>query len=289
MTNQEIAQKTADLLDQAVLQVQKAVDLMTADQLINLTVAIEDAEPDLDQIQTILDEVQESNQTQSESLTVPEIKKEIKQLGAKLIAEQEPLTQVWSLIGQLDAPDWHMIYPSLDTELLKALYLDATDKQTDQVTRSQADQIHAYAQSFILEHVVMYENTLWRVSVPVAPHDLVGIQNDQGHKLVPRRELQSLQEHVLGMTQMPAIARIKELAGINASPVTQPQVAHGMNMHNVVPAHAHTQDWVNQLRMHMTEIEQLAHVPEHAQELELHVRALSRKASDAVKKISKSP
>lgn len=283
MNTQELAEKTADLTDQSVAEIHDLLDLMDVDQIINLTAAVQDE--DADTIQQILDGVTDTH-AESEADSMPEIKAELQQQGRKKLKAGEDLTQLWPLIGKLTAEDWKMIWPSLDEEILQQLYQEATQKTTDHISAADAQMLHDYSISFIAESMVIYENEWWQVQVPQAPDNLVGICQHDHLIWVPRHQLQPLTEHVMGMTQMPSLARMKELAGIQGHAGTT-------STPHMVPASSHNLGsdgaWLQDLRMHMREIEQLMQAPKSEdtqEEIQLHMKALSRKARDASHRIS---
>ena len=281
MNTQELAQKTADLIDKSVAEIMELLDSMDADQMINLTAAVDDEDTvTIDDILSQVDvENQEASDEQDEQASVPELKKRIQSLGRKQIKDQEDMTDVWSLIGKLNPDDWKLVWPSLDSEILQALYQEATDKDKTDISASDATMLHDYARSYVKESVVMYENEMWQVQIPRAPDNLVGIRNAQHLIMVPRKSLQSLHEHVLGMTAMPSLARVKELAGIAS--VDNRQVNLPMTNSYVKPKHDTDSDWLKELRMHIHEIEKLHDEPETMdtqEEIQLHMKALARKA-----------
>jgi hypothetical protein len=281
MNTKELAQKTADLTDKSEAEIQDLMDLMNADQVINLTAAV--ADEDSDAIDEILSDVSADadSDNSEEPLDVQEIKAKIKSLGRKLIKNDQELTDLWPLIGKLEEDDWRLVWPSLDSELMSQLYAEATDKEKSDISGSDATMLHDYAQSYIKESVVMYENTMWQVQIPQAPDDLVGIRNQDHMILVPRRHLQSLQEHVMGMTDMPSLVRIKQLAGVPDTHEKSSSMHMLANMSSKVQPET---AWLQELRMHMAEIEKLQHEPVTAdtqEEIQLHVKALGRKAQKA--------
>jgi hypothetical protein len=279
MDTRELAQKTADLTDRSEVEVQQMLDAMDADQIINLTVAVTDE--DADAIEDLLTQI--DLDTDQPELSVPETKSRIQSLGRKLLRDGHDLTQVWPLIGKLDAADWKMMWPSIDEEILIKLYQEATDTEKKEISAADAILLHDHAISYVAESMVLYENEWWQVMVPQAPDGLVGIHQQQHVIWVPRRELQHLHEHVLGMTQMPSLARIKELAGLDTPEVQLPVVqTHTRSAPS--PEHA---DWLQDLKMHMREIEKLHAAPvtpDTQEELRLHMKALSRKAREAAEK-----
>lgn len=284
MNTQELAQKTADLMDVSVADIQDALDHMDVDQIINLTAAVQDEDSEI--IQQILDGVTQSD-SESEAETLPEIKAELQQEGRKKLKAGDDLTSLWPLIGKLSAAEWKMVWPSLDEEILQQLYQEATQKTTRNISASDAQMLHDYSISFIAESMVIYENEWWQVQVPQAPDNLVGICQHDHVIWVPRHQLQSLTEHVLGMTAMPSLARMKELAGMHA-----PEHVH---VTTITPPHVISsrinsdQTWLQDLRMHMKEIELLMQAPQSAdtqEEMQLHMKAISRKARDAAHRIS---
>jgi hypothetical protein len=283
MNTQELAQKTADLMDLSVAEVHKLIEQMDVDQIINLTAAVQDA--DADTIQEILDAVS-MEPTESEVDTMPEIKTQLQREGRKLLKAEEDLTALWPLIGKLTAEEWKMVWPSLDEEILKALYQEATQKTTDNISANDAQMLHDYSISFIAESMVIYENEWWQVTIPQAPDNLVGISQSDHMIWVPRHQLQPLTEHVMGMTQMPSIARMQALAGINTESDHKPH----MHVMATLPPKPLQSDlgWLHELRMHIKEIEQLVESPDspdHQEEMQLHMQALSRKARNAAQKI----
>ncbi len=284
MNTQELAEKTADLTDLSVAEIHDLLDDMDVDQIINLTAAVQDE--DADTIQQILDHVSDTD-SESDATSMPEIKAELQREGRKKLQAGEDLTQLWPLIGKLSAADWKMIWPSLDEEILQQLYQEATQKTTDNISASDAQMLHDYSISFIAESMVIYENEWWQVQVPQAPDNLVGICQQHHLIWVPRHHLQPLTEHVMGMTAMPSLVRMKELAGIQgATPDghTAPVVSVQLSKPASLP-----HDWLDDLRMHMREIEQLMQVPsdpDTQDEIQLHMKALSRKARDAAHKIT---
>ncbi len=283
MNTQELAQKTADLMDLSVAEIHDLLDNMDVDQIINLTAAVQDE--DADTIQQILDGVTLTD-TESESDSMPEIKAELQREGRKLLKAEKDLTSLWPLIGKLSAEEWKMVWPSLDEEILQQLYLEATQKTTDNISASDAQMLHDYSISFIAESMVIYENEWWQVQVPQAPDNLVGICQQDHLIWVPRHQLQPLTEHVMGMTQMPSLARMKALAGIHTD--THTTLTAPIGTHHVPQPLSQDGEWLHDLRMHMREIEQLMQVPQNEdtqEEIQLHMKALSRKARDAAHRI----
>lgn len=283
MNTQELAEKTADLTDLSVAEIHDLLDDMDVDQIINLTAAVQDE--DADTIQQILDDVSDTH-AESDATSMPEIKAELQREGRKKLQAGEDLTQLWPLIGKLSAADWKMIWPSLDEEILQQLYQEATQKTTDRISAADAQMLHDYSISFIAESMVIYENEWWQVQVPQAPDNLVGICQHDHLIWVPRHQLQPLTEHVMGMTQMPSLVRMKELAGIQGHTGTT-------STPHMVPVSSHNLGsdgaWLQDLRMHMREIEQLMQAPKSEdtqEEIQLHMKALSRKARDASHRIS---
>jgi hypothetical protein len=235
----------------------------------------------------ILDQA-ESEQTEENVIpdSVPEIKKQIQSLGRKLLKDEQDLTEVWPMVGALELSDWKMVWPSLDIEILQKLYTEATDNQKKEISASDAEMLHDYARSYVKESIVMYENEIWQVQIPSAPDDLVGIRNAIHMILVPRRSLQSLQEHVMGMTAMPTLVRMKELAGMATPQVDVPVVTSYVSPVKQTPS-----DWLSELRMHMREIEKLHAEPETAdtkEEIHLHMKAIHRKAQKAADQLKDS-
>lgn len=271
MNKHELAQKIADLTDHSEAEIKHLLSQMDADQIINITVAVQDE--DTDSIESIFDQIEDTSD-ELEDLSVSEIKARIKSLGNKLLKDDQELTEVWPLIGKLNAADWKMVWPTLDKQLLTALYQEATDEQKNDISAQDAAQIHDYSISYLEESTVLYENELWQVKIPQGPDNLVGITQQDHMIWVNRKELQPLHEHVLGMTQMPSINRMQQLAGIHVLPDAPVVTAT-----NTVKKDS--EDWLTELRMHMKEIEKLhesPQSPDNQEEIKLHMRALSRKA-----------
>jgi hypothetical protein len=276
MNTQELAQKTAELTDRSTAEIQHMLDHMDADQIINLTIAVQEADTDV--IEDVLQGV-DAHDPELEHLSVPEIRGRIQSMGRKMIKQGDHMHDVWPLIGKLKAEDWKMMWPSVDEEILNSLYKEATNQDVDQIHAADAVRIHDHAISYVAESMVLYENEWWQVLVPQAPDNLVGICQQHHVIWVPRHDLQPLHEHVLGMTQMPSLARMKQLAGVPDTHVVTPQ-AH------VTPlTHMGATEWLSDLRMHMREIEKLhaaPQTPDTQEEMRLHMKAISRKAQAAV-------
>ena len=217
MANNDLARKISEILEVSLNQAQKYTDVMDAEQLINAESAV-DAE-DATSLQQVIDELESESDAETD-MTLTEVRKEINRLGKQNLKQNETHDDVWPLIANLSKADWRMIWPAIDDQVLISLLSEALDEDQDSVSAADADTIHAYAQDQLQEHM-MYQGQIVEVVIPKGPRNTVGIRTSQGISMVNRTELTNLNEHVLGMTAMPSLARIQELAGVPQAHVTE--------------------------------------------------------------------
>mgnify|MGYP000157893630 CR=1 FL=1 len=271
MNNRQLAELINDHTDLSMSEILDKLKLMDADQLINLTASVMDEDWDL--MQELLDDVQEP-QDESES-TVIELRDQIKKMGKQVLNDEADITEVWQLIGDLTEEDWKLVSAQLDEDLLKLLYKDVTDQDVDTVSAEVNQKIYDHAQTYVAESIMVYDNQMCEVRIPQAPEGLVGITVNEQFMFVNRRQLHSLNEHVMGMTHMPVLSRVLELAGMGPANTSD----HAIRPPVEQPAQVldHTQE----LRRHIHQIEELLNSPDPTDvqaEIHLHAQELSRKA-----------
>jgi hypothetical protein len=216
MAMNDLAKNVADALDISVSEAAKKIDQMSAEQVINLESAV-DAE-DQDAIQSVWDET-EDDDAEPTSMTVPEIKAEIQRTGKRNLETEQPMDNVWELIGKLGESDWKLMWPALDDQILMSLLSEITDEDVDSVSAEDAKSIYEYAKQMLTEHVI-YQGAIVEVAIARGPNNTIGIRTPKGITMVSKNETSKLDEHVLGMTQMPALSRMLELAGMNSGAAT---------------------------------------------------------------------
>jgi hypothetical protein len=208
--NNSLARDISDLVDRSVSKVQKAIDQLDADDIINLKISLD--EDDVEAAVAILDQVR---QGPVEKLDARDSLKEINRRGRKALDSGDPLDSVWDIIGNLSKSDWKMIWPAVKQNILSSLYFEVSDEETDSVDKSQAEEIFDYAKDLLAESVV-YNGQLVEVFAAKGPNGTVGILVDGQRIMVDRRLTQRVDESVLGMTAMPSLTRIQQLAGIGS-------------------------------------------------------------------------
>jgi len=216
MAMNDLAKSVADALDVSVSEAAKKIDQMSAEQVINLESAV-DAE-DHDAIQSVWDET-ENGDDETTSMTVPEIKAEIQRRGKRNLEKEQPMDNVWELIGKLEESDWKLMWPALDDQILMSLLSEITEEDVDSVSAEDAKSIYEYAKQMLTEHVI-YQGAIVEVAIARGPNNTIGIRTPKGITMVSKNETSKLDEHVLGMTQMPALSRMLELAGMNSGAAT---------------------------------------------------------------------
>lgn len=222
MAQNDLAKQISEILDMSINQAQKHVDQMDAEQLINAESAV-DAE-DVESLQLVIDEL-DAAEDEKPDMTLTEIRKEINRLGKENLKQNETHDDVWPLIAKLSKQDWRMIWPAIDEQVLISLLSEALEEDQDSVSAQDADTIHAHAQDQLQEQMI-YEGQVVQVVIPHGPHHTVGIRTQQGITMVKRSQLTQLHEHVLGMTAMPTLARMQELAGLQPEPMQSENRIH---------------------------------------------------------------
>lgn len=209
MADNKLAKSVSDLVDRSMSDVISTMDDLDADALINLKSAV-DAE-DAEMAAAILDQV------------APPVKKkvnardtlaEINRVGKKNLDQGDPMDKIWELIGALKREDWQMIWPAVREEIMIVLYMEATDEETDSISSDQSEEIYDYAKTFITESYVMYKNEICEVVIPRGPHNTLGVSYMGKTKMVNKSDVAKLDEHVMGVTAMPTLGRMLELAGM---------------------------------------------------------------------------
>jgi hypothetical protein len=216
MAENELAKKTSDLVNRSMSEVIKSMDALAAGDLINLTAAVD--QENRATAEKILDQEQPESQ---EILNTRDALREINRLGENLLETNQPLDKIWEMIGNTQQSEWRMMWPAIHRDIMIALYMEATDEDTDSISADQAQEIYDYSQDFITETHVIYKNQLCEVTIARGPSGTLGINYLGKTKMVNRTDVTKIDEHVLGMTQMPHLGRIMELAGVQPSaPVT---------------------------------------------------------------------
>jgi hypothetical protein len=216
MAENELAKKTSDLVNRSMSEVIKSMDALAAEGLINLTAAVD--QENRATAEKILDQEQPESQ---EILNTRDALREINRLGENLLETNQPLDKIWEMIGNTQQSEWRMMWPAIHRDIMIALYMEATDEDTDSISADQAQEIYDYSQDFITETHVIYKNQLCEVTIARGPSGTLGINYLGKTKMVNRTDVTKIDEHVLGMTQMPHLGRIMELAGVQPSaPVT---------------------------------------------------------------------
>lgn len=209
MAENDLAKKTSDLINRSMSEVIKSMDALDASDLINLTASVD--QEDRATAEKILDQEQPPIQ---EPLNTRDALKEINRLGKNLLEKDQPLDKIWEMIGNTKQSDWRMMWPAIDRDIMIALYVEATDEETDSISAEQAQAVYDYSQDFITETHVIYRNQLCEVTISRGPAGTMGINYLGKTKMVNRNDVTKIDEHVLGMTQMPHLGRIMELAGV---------------------------------------------------------------------------
>lgn len=220
MATKDLASQTASLVNRSRADVGRQIAALDAESVINLKVAVDGKDKAL--ALTILDQTAPAEPT---TLNPREAVREINRVGKTNLEKSEPMDRVWELIGSMKPSDWKLAWPAIDQQILISLYNEATDSDTDSVSGEQSQEIFDYARQFVTEHAI-YQGQLVEVCVPRGPHNTVGIRLNGSIEMVSRGDLTTLDEHVLGMTAMPSLGRIKQLAGIGAAIPSHTAPAH---------------------------------------------------------------
>jgi hypothetical protein len=193
-------------------QLKKAVDTLSADELINLVASVEAGN-----IKQALSIVQLTDVGQKTSSVENQKNKLLSIARDKTLGSRTQLQQMMSIIGDVDPKNWQLIYSTLEPDTLQKLYYHVAGRKTPNVSRTQAFQILSHAKESIMEQVV-YENQIVDVRVPNGPNNTIGIMLGSTLTMVPAGECVPLNEHVMGMTPMPSLARMLTLAGVDTLP-----------------------------------------------------------------------
>lgn len=220
MATKDLASQTASLVSRSRADVGRQIAALDAESVINLKVAVDGKDKTL--ALSILDQTAPAEPA---TLNPREAVREINRVGKTNLEKSEPMDRVWELIGTMKPGDWKLAWPAIDQQILIALYNEATDSDTDSVSGDQSQEIFDYARQFVTEHAI-YQGQLVEVCVPRGPHNTVGIRLNGSVEMVSRGDLTTLDEHVLGMTAMPSLGRIKQLAGIGAALPSHTAPAH---------------------------------------------------------------
>jgi hypothetical protein len=289
MANKELAQQIADLTDRTVSSIMHSIKQMDADQLINITAAVDDVDMD-----TVIDLLDQTEELANRDLTPREALSELNRLGRQALKNKDPMDALWDIIAVQRESDWRTIWPAVKQDIMQALYQEATDEDVDNISADMADEIYDYGQSFLKESMVMWNHQLCEVTVQRGPNRTVGIWDGSQTRMVNRCELTPVMEHVLGMTGMPQLGRIRELAGID-NPIPAPITP--MSTKSTIKSDP--DQIIHSMRQHLDELESLissqnmlaAGVVEQQdhtmEETVLHARALSRKASALAERLNK--
>lgn len=218
MADNKLAKSVSDLVNKSMSDVISTMDELDADALINLKSAV-DAE-DAEVAQAILDQ---TTPPVKQAVSARDTLSEINRIGKKNLDQGDPMDRVWELIGALKSEDWNMIWPAVDEEILTVLYMEATDEETDSVSADQSEEIYDYAKGFITESHVIYKNEICEVVIPRGPRNTMGVSYMGKTKMVNKSEVDKLAEHVMGVTAMPALGRMLELAGMPSTVQETPE------------------------------------------------------------------
>lgn len=213
MAKNDLASLITALLDRSRADVNSRLSQLDADQIINLKLAVDDQDKEL--AASILDQTEKP---QTSDLDPRQSLREINRLGRKNLEQNQPMDGVWELIGTMKKDDWRLSWPAIDENIMMALYNEAADEETDSISADQSNTIYNYARQFVSEHVI-YQNQLVEVRIQKGPHNTVGIVLNGKLTMVDKKEITHLDEHVMGMTAMPTLGRIKQLAGIAHDPL----------------------------------------------------------------------
>jgi hypothetical protein len=234
--DEDIIDRLTSLIDIDSETAQACIDNMDADEVINLVAALDDK--DTDKVKELVKEYTPEEMEKSK-IDPPEALDDINKQGIRCIEKHEKLTDVWDIIAELAIEDWHIIWPMLDKRVIRALYKEATKQ--DLVTLSNKAKNIIYKHSQKLTEYVLYEDQLYEVAIPNGPKETIGIKQNGKITMVGKNKVKRVDEHVLGMTKMPAISRMMELAGISADSHenTAPEVALPVIQTAEPKVHAH--------------------------------------------------
>lgn len=255
MAQNDIAKKVSDLVNRSMNDVIKKMDKLDADQVINLSAAV--LQHDQSAVEDILNQQQPDV---AEKLSARETLREINRVGKDLLKQDQPLDRLWELIGNTNLDDWKIMWPAINQDIIISLYIEATDEETDSISAEQAQEIHDYSQDFVTESHVIYRDQLCEVTVTRGPSHTMGINYLGKTRMVSRSEVKKIDEHVLGMTQMPPLGRMMELAGVQSK---QSASTTNLNQEDASIRGVLLQD----IRKHLHEIENLEKNPDQDAQL----------------------
>jgi hypothetical protein len=193
-------------------QVKQAVDDLPADQLINLVASVEKQN-----IKQALQLLQFTNMG-SKKTTLEDVQDKLHSLEKdSKLGQRTRIRQILSIVGSLSDQDWELTWPTLDPKTMQGLYHHVSNQKTENVTKSQAQTILHHAKEEFMEQVI-YKDQIVEVRVPRGPNNTVGIILDHKLTMVPRADCGPINEQVMGMTQMPSLARMLTLAGVDTLP-----------------------------------------------------------------------
>lgn len=210
----EIVSQLSDKSQFSPKEIRNRLQLLSASELINVTSAA--AKGNFPAALAILSQVGSSEQTPSLEAVRQKLHKleRNKNLGAS-----SKIKNMFSLIADLSSKDWLVIWPTLKPETIKSLYASATGKKSAEAGKEQATAILQHAKDTLMEKVI-YQNQIVEVKIAHGPDNTVGIILDEKLTMVPASQCSALNEHVLGMTHMPSLARMLALAGVDTLPTT---------------------------------------------------------------------
>lgn len=220
MAQNDLAKKISEIMNISMADALEQVGAMDVEQMINAQSAV-DAE-DKSALESVLQELETEESEAPQNIT--QIKSEIERLGKQNLKNNETMDDVWPLIGSLSYNDWKLMWPAIDQDILISLLSEATDEEQDSVSGDDAKTIHDYAQEMLREHVV-YQGQIVEVALPRGPNNTIGIRTSTGIQMVSKTQVTNINEHVLGMTAMPSLARMMELAGMpSAEPTLEDRI-----------------------------------------------------------------
>ena len=219
----DIVKALADLTNRSSTEIMNVINSLSADEYINLVAAVD--KEDVDEVEAILDSAPAEEADTDKAPEVDQIKKRIKEITRN--KKEDPTNrrdQVLDLVKQLKSKDWDLVWPDLDQNLLKRLYAKVDPKPVETISQEQADAIWKWTQDNIQEHVI-YQDQIVEMRISRGPNNTVGIVINDRVRMVHRSEIRTLTEGVMGMTAMPTLARIRELAGMGAAGNSSERVA----------------------------------------------------------------
>lgn len=213
----QVVKAVSTEMNMSQAQAQELVDGLSADDYINLVSAV-DSE-DWAEVDRLASTPSQTVDAELDADTVESKKARLKEIGRdQNLNWATKQSQSMSIISSLTNSDWRLVYPALDKEFLRKLYQSISDQFVPTVDKAAAQEIWSAAKDTLSECVI-YENQVVPCLIPNGPEGTVGILWEGNLKMVHKTQTRELSEHVLGMTQMPNLARIRELAGLGSAPV----------------------------------------------------------------------